>query len=46
MDGGITIVTLAQQSLDFYELHPAVKRIALELTGGSGNVLPDWGKNF
>ena len=35
----ITIVTLAQQSLDFYELHPAVKRIALELAGESAGVL-------
>ncbi|HEY9098807.1 MAG TPA: glycosyltransferase family 4 protein [Thiobacillus sp.] len=35
----ITVVTLAARSLDFYELHPAVKRIALELTGDSGNFL-------
>lgn len=33
----ITLVTLSQQSLDFYELHPAVKRIALELVGDSSN---------
>jgi len=35
----VTIVTLSQQSLDFYELHPAVKRIALELAGDSAGVL-------
>lgn len=35
----IAVVTLAPQSDDFYELHPAVKRIALELAGDSGNVL-------
>lgn len=35
----ITIVTLAPRCLDFYELHPAVKRISLELAGDSGNVL-------
>ena len=42
----ITIVTLAQQSLDFYELHPAVKRIALELTGESANVLAGLWQNM
>ncbi|MDD5267754.1 MAG: glycosyltransferase family 4 protein [Methylococcales bacterium] len=35
----ITIVSLYPQSLDFYELHPAVKRIALELTDVSANAL-------
>lgn len=35
----ITIVTLAPLSLDFYELHPAVRRTALELAGESQNVL-------
>ena len=35
----ITIVTLAPQSDDFYKLHPAVKRIALELSGDSANLL-------
>lgn len=35
----ITVVTLASRSLDFYELCPAVKRIALELAGDSGHVL-------
>ena len=35
----ITIVTLAPQSLDFYELHPVVGRIALNQTGDSPNPL-------
>jgi len=35
----ITVVTLAPQGNDFYELLPAVKRVALNLTGDSGNVL-------
>lgn len=35
----IVVVTLAPQRDDFYELHPAVKRIALELAGDSGNLL-------
>lgn len=35
----ITVVTLAAQSLDFYELHPAVQRIALNQTGDSANAL-------
>ena len=35
----ITIVTLASQGLDFYELHPAVQRIALNLSGESANAL-------
>jgi glycosyltransferase involved in cell wall biosynthesis len=42
----ITIVTLAQQSLDFYELHPAIKRIALELTGESTSVLAGLWQNI
>jgi glycosyltransferase involved in cell wall biosynthesis len=42
----ITIVTLAQQSLDFYELHPAVKRIGLELAGESAHVLAVLWKNI
>ena len=36
---GDPIVTLHLQSLDFYELHPAVKRIALGLTNESANAL-------
>lgn len=35
----ITIVTLAPQSLDFYDLHPAVVRIALNQSGDSDNPL-------
>jgi glycosyltransferase involved in cell wall biosynthesis len=42
----ITIVTLAPRSLDFYELHPAVERIALELAGESRNVLAGLWKNL
>lgn len=42
----ITIVTLSQQSLDFYELHPAVKRIALNLSGESANVLAGLWQNM
>ncbi len=34
----VTIATLGPQSADFYELHPSVKRIALELDGDSNNV--------
>lgn len=35
----ITVVTLAPLNLDFYELHPAVVRIALNQTGDSGHPL-------
>ena len=35
----VTVVTLASESLDFYELHPAVNRIALDLAGESVNPL-------
>ena len=35
----VTVVTLASEALDFYELPPAVKRIALNLSGGNGNLL-------
>jgi glycosyltransferase involved in cell wall biosynthesis len=42
----ITIVTLAPRNLDFYELHPAVKRIALKLAGGSHNVLAGLWQNL
>ena len=35
----ITIVTLARQELDFYELHSAVKRISLDLAGDSVTVM-------
>jgi glycosyltransferase involved in cell wall biosynthesis len=42
----ITIVTLSQQSLDFYELHPTVKRMALGLDDKSTNVLAVFWKNI
>ncbi len=42
----ITIVTLAQQSRDFYALHPGIKRIALELAGESSNVLAGLWQNI
>jgi glycosyltransferase involved in cell wall biosynthesis len=35
----ITVVTLSPRSSDFYELHPAIKRIALELASESSGVL-------
>jgi glycosyltransferase involved in cell wall biosynthesis len=41
----ITVVTLAPQSNDFYQLHPVVKRIALELAGDSGNRLAGLWRN-
>jgi glycosyltransferase involved in cell wall biosynthesis len=34
----IVVVTLAPKRDDFYELHPAVKRITLELAGDSSNL--------
>jgi glycosyltransferase involved in cell wall biosynthesis len=42
----ITIVTIAPLNLDFYELHPTVKRIALGLEGDSGNVLTGLWQNL
>src|SRR6266567_4446440 len=42
----ITIVTLAPQSLDSYQLHPKVERIALDLAGDSGNVLAGFWNNL
>lgn len=33
----ITVVTLAPRSLDFYDLHPAITRVALDLVGDSRN---------
>lgn len=36
---GVTVVTLAPSQCDCYELHPTVKRIALNLSGRSGNVV-------
>jgi glycosyltransferase involved in cell wall biosynthesis len=35
----VTIVTLASESLDFYQLDPAVRRIVLNLAGDSSNPL-------
>jgi glycosyltransferase involved in cell wall biosynthesis len=35
----VAIVTLLAQNQDFYELHPAVKRVVLGLGSDSGNVL-------
>ncbi|MEY3788050.1 MAG: hypothetical protein RLZ75_2257 [Pseudomonadota bacterium] len=35
----ITIVTLASHDLDFYPLHPAIKRVTLALAGDSKNAL-------
>jgi len=42
----IAIVTLSQQRLDFYELHPAVKRVALDLAEATVNVLAVLWKNI
>jgi len=42
----IIIVSLYPQSLDFYELHPAVKRIALELAAESANALAGLWQNI
>jgi glycosyltransferase involved in cell wall biosynthesis len=35
----ITVVTLGAESRDFYPLHPAIKRISLDLSGQSANLL-------
>lgn len=35
----ITVVTMAPESQDFYTLHPAVRRIALDMANMSGNPL-------
>ena len=42
----IAVVTLAPQSDDFYELHPAVKRITLGLAGDSGNLFVGFLQNL
>lgn len=42
----ITIVTLAPRSLDFYPLHPSIKRIALELAGDSRNMITGFKRNY
>jgi glycosyltransferase involved in cell wall biosynthesis len=35
----VTILTLLPQTFDFYELHPAVRRISLDLVSDGGNFL-------
>jgi glycosyltransferase involved in cell wall biosynthesis len=42
----VTIVTLTPQATDFYGLHPDVKRIALEQSGTSGNLIKGLGNNI
>lgn len=42
----VTIVTLAPRALDFYALHPAVHRVALDLTGDSRNLLAGLWQNL
>jgi glycosyltransferase involved in cell wall biosynthesis len=42
----ITVVTLASSNLDFYELHPAVKRVALDLADESRNALAGMWNNI
>ena len=42
----VTVVTLASIADDFYQLHPAVQRIGLDLTGASGNTLAAIGNNL
>lgn len=42
----VTIVTLTPQDNDFYELRPAVRRIALKLAGDSGNTLVGLAQNL
>lgn len=42
----ITIVTLTPRDLDFYELHPAVGRIGLELADESHNVIVGFWNNL
>jgi glycosyltransferase involved in cell wall biosynthesis len=42
----VTVVTLAPRSDDFYELHPSVNRIALDLAGDSRNVLVGLRENW
>ena len=42
----ITISTFAHRHLDFYELHPSIIRIELNLAGLSGNILANLLKNL
>lgn len=41
----VTVVTLTSTAQDFYQLHPAVQRIALDVAGASGNALAAIGNN-
>lgn len=34
----VTVVTMASEALDFYQLHPAIKRVALDLADKSPNL--------
>lgn len=42
----ITVATLAPQSSDFYDLHPSVKRISMDMEGESGNVMAGLWRNL
>lgn len=42
----MTVVTLASRDRDFYTLHPAVRRVALDLASDSGNVLKGFWANL
>lgn len=42
----ITVVTLTARQDDFYQLHPAVDRVALDLAGESGNPFAAIGNNL
>lgn len=42
----ITVITLAPIGLDFYELHPAITRISLNLAGNSRNAVHAAWQNF
>lgn len=43
---GVTVITMSQIGMDVYELHPAVKRIALNLADDSGNIVSMLWKNM
>jgi len=42
----IAVVTLAAQKNDFYQLHPAIRRIALDMIGDSENILAGLWQNL
>lgn len=42
----VTLITLAPRHHDKYPLHPAVKRIALDVAGSSSNLVSAIGNNF